>query len=141
MVLPALQLLGDAGQVICRDRAIAQGELPGGAVREDLDGVDLAQFGQFGADGSQGIGFAVDDKQADVAVEVFGQLAGLFDTGIDDQQLARLAALAGLGMIGRRLGGVLIILALMVHGDGGCTIEQYAWLQGQHLLMGSKNCR
>ena len=134
--LPALQLLADAGQVVGRQGAVAEGELAGRAVGEDLDGINLTQLRQFGADGGQGVGLLVDEQQADMAVEVLGQLAGLLDAGIDDQQLARLGRLRGRPMIRGVSRGGLGILVLMLGGDGGGAIKQNARLQRQHLLLG-----
>jgi len=71
-----------------------------------------------------------------MAVEVFGQLAGLLDASIDDQQLARLCRLRGRPMIRGLSRGRLVILVLMLGGDGGGAIKQNARFQRQHLLLG-----
>ncbi len=139
VILPALELLADAGQGLCVEGAVPQGELAGGAVGEDLDGIDLPQLGQSGADGTHGIRVAVDEQQTDIGGELVGQLAGLFDAGIDDQQLAGRGRLQRLGVLGRRLGGVLTILGLVIDGHRGRAIKQYPGLQGQHLLVGPEN--
>ncbi|MNN28588.1 hypothetical protein D3C81_1421660 [compost metagenome] len=86
---PAVEDTGDLVEVGGGQGAVAQGELPGGAVGEDLDRVDFAQLGEGRGDGRQSVLGGVDHHRLDVGRQVCGQLLAILHAAVEHQQVAR----------------------------------------------------
>ncbi|MCY1427966.1 hypothetical protein D9M71_438360 [compost metagenome] len=86
---PAVEDIGDLIEVGRGQGAVAQRELPGSAVGEDLDRVDLAQLGEGGGDGRQSVLGGVDHHGLDVGRQVCGQLLAILHAAVEHQQMAR----------------------------------------------------
>ncbi|MNZ52667.1 hypothetical protein D3C78_705210 [compost metagenome] len=86
---PAVEDIGDLIEVGRGQGAVAQRELPGSAVGEDLDRVDLAQLGEGGGDGRQPVLGGIDHHRLDVGGQVGGELLAVLHAAVEHQQVAR----------------------------------------------------
>ncbi|MDT4851260.1 hypothetical protein FQZ97_854370 [compost metagenome] len=134
---PLAQGLGELADVAGGDGGAAQGELPGSAVGEDLDGVHLAQLGERGGNRRQAILAALHHQRLDVTRQLREQLLAAFDAAVEHQQvtagrllLTRLAAgVVRGGVLAGGFAGVAAVLMLLVHRGSGGAIEEDAWFQ------------
>ncbi|MND63986.1 hypothetical protein D3C80_553060 [compost metagenome] len=141
---PLAQRLGKLADVVGAEGGLAEGELAGGTVRQNLDRIDLAKLGQRSRNRRQTILTGLNYQHLNVARQVCGELLTAFDATVEHQQvpggrglLAGFAAgIGGGGVRGVGIGAVAVVLMLLICRSGGSTVKQDARFQRQRLALG-----
>ncbi|MNO73296.1 hypothetical protein D3C76_642580 [compost metagenome] len=147
VVAPLSEGLAELVDVVGGDGAIAQGELPGGAVGHDLDRIDFARLRQRRGDRREAILTGVDHYGGDVARQLGQQLIAVFDTAVEHQQAARCrwrllgggrafgrGRMRDGGVTRRRRGGRVRMLLIGCRRSGR-TVEKNPWFQRKRLAL------